>query len=59
MLMCNQRGTGRTITVMTDAVKKKLVKILIKHKGDLDFKIWEEEIAKDTRFSATPKRESI
>ena len=55
----HQRGTGTTITVMTDAVKKKLVKIWIKHKGDLYFKSWEEEIAKDKRFTATPKRESI
>ena len=54
-----QRGTGTTITVMTDAVKKKLVKILIKHRGDLDFKTWEEEIAKYKSFTATPKRESI
>ena len=52
-------GTGATISVMTDAVKRKLIHILIKHQGDIDFKTWEEEIEKDKRFIATPKRESI
>ena len=57
----HQRGTGTTITVMTDAVKKKLDKIWIKHKGYLYFnlKVGRKKIAKDKRFSATPKRESI
>ena len=52
-------GSGPAITVMTLAVKKRLVKILIDHNGDLDFKSWEEEIAKDKRFRHTPKKETI
>ena len=52
-------GSGAPITVMTTAVKKKLVKILIENNGDLDFKSWEEEIAKDTTFELTPKQETI
>ena len=52
-------GSGATISVMTDAVKRKLVQILVQNEGDIDFNTWEEEIAKDKRFKATPKRESI
>ena len=54
-----KKGSGSTITVMTEAVKRKLIKILVKHKGDLDFTTWEEEIKKDERFTVTPKRETI
>ena len=52
-------GSGAQISVLTEAVKRKLVKILIEKNGDIDFKSWEEEIARDKRFSVTPKRESI
>ena len=52
-------GSGAKVSVMTEAVKRKLVEILIEHKGDIDFITWEEEIAKDKRFTKTPKRESI
>ena len=52
-------GSGAPITVMTTAVKNKLVKILIENNGDLDFKSWEDEIAKDKRFRLTPKQETI
>ena len=44
---------------MTESVKRKLVKILVEHNGDLDFKSWEEEIAKDNRFRLTPNHETI
>ena len=54
-----QRGTGATVSVMTEAVKRKLIDILVKNKGDIDFTTWEEEISKDKRFKLTPKRESI
>ena len=54
-----KEGSGATITVMTAAVKRKLTEILIKHKGDLDFTTWQEEIRKDKRFKVTPKRETI
>ena len=33
-----KKGTGATISVMTEAVKRKLIHILIKHQGDIDFK---------------------
>ena len=52
-------GSGANISVMTDAVKRKLVHILVKHKGDIDFQTWEEEIGKDKRYTVTPKRETI
>ena len=52
-------GSGAPITVMTAAVKRKLTEILIKHKGDLDFTTWQDEISKDKRFKVTPKRETI
>ena len=58
-VLSRKPGPGAPISVMTEAVKNKLVKILIKNHGDIDFRTWEEEIAKDKRFSATPKRESI
>ena len=54
-----KKGSGATISVMTPAVKRKLIDILIKHKGDLDFTSWQEEISKDKRFTMTPKRETI
>ena len=54
-----KKGSGATITVMTPAVKRKLIDILIKHKGDLDFTTWQEEISNDKRFTVTPKRETI
>ena len=57
--LSRKKGTGATISVMTEAVKRKLIHILIKHQGDIDFKTWEEEIEKDNRFTVTPKRESI
>ena len=50
-------GSGPVITVMTLAVKKRLVKILIDHNGDLDFKSWEEEIVKDERLRLTPEQQ--
>ena len=37
-LLRRKIGSGPPISVMTDAVKKKLTGILIKHNGDLDFK---------------------
>ena len=52
-------GSGAPVTIMTPAVKKKLVHILVKNNGDLDFKSWAEEIAKDKRFLATPKHTTI
>ena len=58
-LLSRKLGSGAPISVMTEAVKKKLVKILINNNGDIDFKTWAEEIAKDKRFTRTPKRESI
>ena len=54
-----KRGTGAVVSVMTEAVKRKLIDILVKNKGDIDFTTWEEEISKDKRFTVTPKRESI
>ena len=54
-----KKGSGTTITVMSPAIKRKLIEILIKHKGDLDFITWQEELRKDKRFTITPKRESI
>ena len=54
-----KKGSGATISVMTAAVKRKLTEILIKHKCDLDFITWHEEISKDKRFKVTPKRETI
>ena len=30
-------GSGAPISVMTDAVKRKLVQILVQNKGDIDF----------------------
>ena len=44
---------------MTPAVKRKLIEILVRHKGDLDFTTWQEEISKDKGFTVTPKRETI
>ena len=58
-VLSRKLGSGAPISVMTEAVKKKLVKILINNNGDIDFKTWEEEIARDKRFTRTPKRESI
>ena len=52
-------GSGAPISIMTPAVKNKLVHILIKNNGDLAFKSWAEEIAKDKRFMATPKQATI
>ena len=52
-------GSGAPVSVMTDAIKRKLVKILLHHKGDIDFKTWEEEIRKDKRFTVTPHQDTI
>ena len=52
-------GSGAPITVMTTAVKKKLVKILIDNNGDIDFKTWAENMANDKRFGITPSHETI
>ena len=58
-LLSRKVGSGAPISVMTEAVKNKLVKILINNNGDIDFRTWEVEISKDKRFTRTPKRESI
>ena len=54
-----KKGSGAPITVITNAVKRKLTEIFITHKGDLDFTTWQDEISKDKRLKVTPKRETI
>lgn len=57
--LTRKTGSGAPVSVMTEAVKHKLVKILLHHKGDIDFKTWAEKIKKDKRFTATPHQETI